>query len=279
MELLVVIAIIGILIALLLPAVQAVREAARRSQCSNNLKQLTLGLHNYHDTVRTFPPPGITSNELSWLVMLLPFIEQNPLYEQFSFVAGSYTGAGKIANSTTQVGTFLCPSNPGDSDIRDASNSAYYTTHYYGVMGPFGYNNTKAIDYKCTATTSFGHYCTQGAILHPRGEKIGSFVDGTSNTYLVGELAVLDFVHRRSWVRGYYSGYDGGLMPSSKNVRYPINSNIFSTWNNDAFGSNHPGGTHFARADGSVGFVAETIDQELYLATASRDGQEPTSSP
>ncbi|MDI9444260.1 MAG: DUF1559 domain-containing protein [Planctomycetota bacterium] len=280
-ELLVGIAIIGILIALLLPAVQAAREAARRSQCANNLKQLSLGLHNYHDTHQTFPPPGISSNDMSWHVVLLPFIEQTALHDQFDFRAGAYNGVGKMVNSLNKVDAFLCPSNANDSDIHSTESIdgvLVYTCHYYGVMGPNGYNNTKGKDYKCTATDTWGSYCSQGAIVYPAGTKISSFYDGTSNTYLLGELAYPDFPHRRSWVRGSYTGYGGGLMPSAKNVRYPINSRITTLWNDDAFGSKHPGGAQFTRADGSVAFVSETIDQSLYLAIASRDGEEPVSS-
>ena len=89
-ELLVVIAIIGVLVALLLPAVQSAREAARRMSCSNNLKQLSLALHNYEDTHKTFPPAGIDSNQMSWVVLLLPYFEQKNLYDQFNFNRGSW---------------------------------------------------------------------------------------------------------------------------------------------------------------------------------------------
>ena len=280
-ELLVVIAIIGILIALLLPAVQAAREAARRSQCSNNLKQLALGLHNYHDSFKTFPPPGIDSNNMSWHVLILPYIEQAPLHDQFNFNAGAYNTAGKMSNSLNKVDGFLCPSNVNDADIHSRNETVggrlVFTWHYCGVMGPNGYNYTKAADYLCTATTTWGSYCTQGAIVYPKGTKIASFRDGTANTYLLSEIAYPDFVHRRSWVRGYYSGYGGGLVQGAKNVRYPINSHLTTYWNDDAFGSNHPGGAQFAIADGSVRMVSETVDMDVYRSVASRDGGEPIS--
>ena len=127
------------------------------------------------------------------------------------------------------------------------------------------------------ATEAFGGYCSQGAFFYPTATKFASFLDGTSNTYLLGELSWTGYPNRRSWVRGYYSDTRGVLLLAAKNVRYPINSNNTTTWNNDAFGSNHPGGCQFALADGSVRMVSETINMTTYLSLASRNGKEPAS--
>src|SRR5215216_5717465 len=110
-ELLVVIAIIGVLVALLLPAVQAAREAARRMQCSNHLKQLSLALHNYESTHLTLPPAGIDSNQMSWVVLTLPFIEQGNLYSQFNFNAGGWNAFNRITLvKRVKIPALLCPS-------------------------------------------------------------------------------------------------------------------------------------------------------------------------
>src|SRR5687767_5856032 len=107
-ELLVVIAIIAILIALLVPAVQKVREAAARLQCQNNLKQIGLGLHAFHDSYKGFPKAGEKASELSWHVFVLPYIDQTPLYTKFDLATvGPYTGPNRIAHSLQSVPVFL----------------------------------------------------------------------------------------------------------------------------------------------------------------------------
>src|SRR5688572_25384501 len=145
-ELLVVIAIIGVLVALLLPAVQAAREAARRMQCSNNLKQLALALHNYEGTYKTFPPAGIDSNQMSWVVMLLPFIEQQPLFGNFNFTQGSWNAFNRIAVvQGVKIQGLRCPSAPRDTHFSAFNTSGVpanqieadvMTLHYHAVLGP-----------------------------------------------------------------------------------------------------------------------------------------------
>ncbi|ASV74065.1 hypothetical protein THTE_1463 [Thermogutta terrifontis] len=290
-ELLVVIAIIGILIALLLPAVQAAREAARRSQCTNNLKQIALGLLNYHQTHNRFPPPGFSSNQASWLVVLLPFIEQKPLFDQFNFKQGNYLDADKIRVAATAIPIYFCPSSTEETDRRSGyasevyppgSSTRVYTAHYFGVLGPNGTNNylNPPAAYKCNGLTeTFGGYCSQGAFFYPSGVDIASVRDGSSNTLFVGEIAWPDMPYYRAYTRGYFTDNRGTLLLFTKNVQYPINSRNTTTWNNTSFGSLHPGGVHFALVDGSVRFVTQYIEQNVYMALASRNGDEAVTMP
>ncbi len=283
-ELLVVIAIIGILIALLLPAVQAAREAARRAQCSNNLKQLGLAWLNYEDTYKTLPPAAISSNQLSWHVLVLPFIEQMPLYQKFSFMAGGYSASGRdVVAYPARVFAYLCPSN--GQDIYTTAGDPYeryngeksLSMHYLGILGPKG-NNTFANNqpYKCTdSAKSYGGVCDQGTSAYPKAVKLAEVTDGTSNTYLLGERArKTDYL--RTWIRGYYyESTPGNLIYAAKNVVNPINSDLGNYTSDAAFGSLHPGGCQFGMTDGSVRFVSETINLTIYFAMASRDGAEP----
>ena len=282
-ELLVVIAIIGILIALLLPAVQAAREAARRAHCSNNLKQLGLAMLNYEDTYKSLPPAAISSNMLSWHVLILPFIEQMPLYQQFSFKQGSYGDQGRnTVGYPARVFAYLCPSNGLDisttTTVESYNNAVSLSMHYLGVLGPKGTNTfANNVAYKCTdSAKSYGGICDQGTAAYPKAVKLAEVTDGTSNTYLLGERS-RRMTYLRTWIRGYYyESSPGTLVFVAKNIMHPINSNLGGDGSNDApFGSLHPGGCQFGMTDGSVRFVSETIDMSLYRALASRDGGEP----
>ena len=299
-ELLVVIAIIGILVALLLPAVQAAREAARRSQCSNNLQQLSLALQNYHDTHQIFPPAGIRPNHLGWQVLILPFFEQQTLYDAIDSTGGFNAGGwatGRRVHALNRVDTFLCPSHANEEHRRsgwsgdDEGGVRTFTLHYYGISGPIGYNDYAGADYKAEdLAEAFGGRAQQGAFQYPHGTRMGSFDDGTSNTLLLGEVAWRPTISGsdetgtatsfyRNWTRGIYVDARGVLTMTARNIRYPLNSQIALTWNNVALGSNHPGGANFALADGSVRMVHDAINMQLYLAISSRDGTEPVSLP
>lgn len=287
-ELLVVIAIIGVLIALLLPAVQQAREAARRMQCSNNLKQLGLALHNYHDTFGKLPSGGHQETELSWHVSILPFMEQPALYDQFAFTTGGYAQTNKVQHATNRVDGYLCPSG----SIENATDSAHtdkYTTHYYGVMGPKGTNPTSSSayvgNYSSTGGTcpvsSHGGLSDQGMLRTNQNRAFRDVTDGTSNTVMVGEKSWAkpsggtDFARYRPWTRGS-AGTGGGCWASGvKNLAYPINSQHVTQFNDISFGSEHPGGAMFLNVDGSVAFLPETIDFGVLLSNASRDGGEP----
>ncbi|MCH5377176.1 MAG: DUF1559 domain-containing protein [Planctomycetes bacterium] len=281
-ELLVVIAIIGILVALLLPAIQSAREAARRTQCSSNLKQLGLAFHSYHDTHGQFPLPGMIANELGWTTSILPQIEQSAIADQMNYNRGSINDPSKFQFAAARIDTYLCPSGVdrktayANEDWPDGSGKLVWTVHYYGILGPRGMNASDGRAYRCVnLTQAFGGECQEG-ILWQYASRLADITDGTANTYLLGEISWKDMPYYRAWIRGKFGDSRGTLYLLSKSLQYPINSRDSSLWNSVAFGSQHPGGCQFTMADGSTRFVSDSIDFNIYLATASRDGGEST---
>ncbi|EAQ82834.1 DUF1559 domain-containing protein [Blastopirellula marina] len=273
-ELLVVIAIIGVLIALLLPAVQQAREAARRMSCSNNLKQLGLALHNYHDTHRSFPYGSRgASNPVSWHVAILPFIEQGNLFDQMDMTVNFESGVNAPFRST-RMDAFLCPS--GAQDKAD-DNSAHYTTHYYGVMGPTGTNATTSSAYQENTSGAHGGFSKEGIWSHDEVRKMRDMLDGTSNTFAFGEISWTErngkATRYRPWSRG---GRTNEFMAPCKNIAQPINADYTALFNDMSYGSNHPGGCLFSLGDASVRFVAETVNYDTLLSMGSCAGGEST---
>jgi len=286
-ELLVVIAIIAILIALLLPAVQQAREAARRTQCRNNLKQIGLALHNYHDTHSIFPfgrskGPGTGTSTLghTCLTMLLPGIDQAPLYSLYDFSKG-FNVTPNFENSSQVLPAFLCPSNPqtegcdwtGATNPRPGSNPREDSarTHYVPISdsGP-GRLTAGSI----VVTDGNGMFFYMSRI------RMRDVTDGTSNTLAFGE-----HIGRGP---GQFDGvawhcYSGG-MGTVNGINAPWRSSVggrlplaHQTWGADSFSgpaSYHEGGCHFLLADGSVRFVSENIAQSIVAALSTRAGNE-----
>jgi prepilin-type N-terminal cleavage/methylation domain-containing protein/prepilin-type processing-associated H-X9-DG protein len=288
-ELLVVIAIIGVLIALLLPAVQAAREAARRLKCTNNMKQATMAMLNYHDTYGCFPPDSCDNARYHGIwVRMSPYLEQGLFAERYHF--DEVASSDYHIQLTTQMGlsTLLCPScTVVYTRETQPGRERCYTSHYFGNSGPIGVNPVTGAPYGNAITGAYD-IATQGVFTNIKGVSIHDVTDGASSTIAIGEISLDKYQAFRVFCYGTQnSGSAGGLiLRATKNHAWPINvllhseSTVYSGFNNNGpYGSHHPGGANMSFCDGSVTFFPENIDMKVYLALASRDGGETVENP
>ena len=297
-ELLVVIAIIGILVTLLLPAVNAAREAARRTQCLNNFKQVGLAMHTYHSSFGTFPtgihmwpssgcafPSDPKPAELGkvyygwgWGAFILPFLEEASIHDQFVFKdhpSGAYSMGPDYVAGGLLIQSYLCPSNPQNAEL------AHCCSHVSN--GPNG--EDLAITHMAGVADSADWSCDQvwpspnanGMLFQRSRVAVKRVTDGTSHTLVVGEII------------GNGPGTNEGSFWVTWNVIHsgnPINLTLrrlqlsppqhTSPWSVDnmSFASYHPGGCHFAFADGAAKFISESINVGVMVALTTRAGGE-----
>jgi prepilin-type N-terminal cleavage/methylation domain-containing protein/prepilin-type processing-associated H-X9-DG protein len=305
-ELLVVIAIIAILIALLVPAVQKVREAAARVQCANNLKQLGLALHGYHDANKRLPTGGTKRSGylIGWPALIMPFFEEGNrrgaidamapdalnTIQPWRQTAAPHNGGSPIF--TAPIPMLVCPSSELGSqspDIQYPSNPEIQATN----QGALHYRaNGGAATLGLVQSTYSRHawYATSGVIYPNSQVRLTDITDGTSNTILLGETSsALGRAHMpdtwggiQPWTWGYYyytSDIPGWLMIDHKVVTYPIGYTGAFYTNETPFTSNHSGGVNMLLCDGTVHFMTPLADLSILQKLATRAGGEPVALP
>jgi prepilin-type N-terminal cleavage/methylation domain-containing protein/prepilin-type processing-associated H-X9-DG protein len=290
-ELLVVIAIILVLLGLFLPAIQSVRESARRLQCQNNLKQVAIGLHNYHDSIRVLPPaypggfdPFLDDKRWGWAAFILPFIEQQPLYNQMDPVQDGLFhvvfNPGKRSLLETPVSTYLCPSD--DSGTRADINRDF--------SGPASADSRKSasmfhLNHLGFRAAKSNYVCNFGAFWRPnygiwsdmelRGDgvmgcntkvRLTDISDGTSNTFAIGERSSRNHAAVWAGVEAWNQCTSQGVSMVSGTAYYALNSPASpypytcDGVGASGFSSMHPGGANFAMCDGAIRFVSSSIE-------------------
>jgi prepilin-type N-terminal cleavage/methylation domain-containing protein/prepilin-type processing-associated H-X9-DG protein len=288
-ELLVTIAIIGILVALLLPAVQKIRSAADRVRCANNLKQMGLACQNYHDMFAAFPPgyvtyvgttnTSVTSPGWGWSAFLLPYVEQENLFRAINFNLLIEDPTNAVAVQTP-VPVYICPADVGIPPTIPVTDA---TDHVICQAAPSSYAATVGNDYSDVADAT-----GNGVFYRNSHIAIADVTDGTSSTTLLGD---------RAWNQalGIWAGAinQGVIRPGRQNL-WPYATGpapalilVHNNWINiqtdtdgglDDFSSNHPGGANILFADGSVHFIADIIGagirHDTFMALGTRAGGE-----
>ena len=300
-ELLVVIAIIAVLVALLLPAVQQARESSRRAQCKNNLKQIGLALHNYHDAFLRFPPASVTS--ISTQARILPYLEQTALYNSIDFNVG-YNDPSNQAALARDIAVYRCPTDTDKLPGALGGRINYCTNTGTGII--YGLPGATA------GSTNYGMPAPEGIFFKNSGVRIADITDGTSHTAAISERIMGDGSNGIStprsdtyrpgtypstpdemladcravntsdlskqgysnngapWIQSHHSVtmYWHNAPPNERSCMYPP-SRIMTTAS-----SRHAGGVHSALCDGSVRFVSESVDLATWRALGSRAGGE-----
>lgn len=280
-ELLVVIAIIGVLVGLLLPAVQSARAAARRTQCQNNLKQLGLGLSSYLSARSVFPMSAVAGNphglNQSWFAMILADIDQRPLFNAYNFLIENFDPSNSTVVST-QIATLLCPQNPlttipvpssqvvTSSGTNYPAGSAFARNHYAANWGGSYPSSTYGQNFTTVDTSYRGVMMTVQAI-GPKGAtycvRPQNITDGMSNTILLGEKR-----DSQGWDVGGYAGSEFDVGPTPVLVGDdPFLQQIYT-------GSFHTGEALFAFCDGSVKGLKSTVNTVVWYALITRNGKE-----
>jgi len=281
-ELLVVIAIIAILIGLLLPAVQKVREAAARMQCSNNLKQIGLSLHSYHDAVGAFPdgvhrsqgaaPPStqnytLTENPIrrfNWTIAILPYIEQDNvfrLWNMTNFNANRGVTGDPATISWRVIKTYICPSDPLENGGVDTGEGASSPPRHWGITS-YGAN---------AGTRSYrrANQTNDGPFVHCTPRRFGDITDGTSNTIFVGERLHKDPIfdtipgeNLDAWGWWAFGAEGDVLLSAAERINWKMTANTQADYDLriNVFGSAHTGGANFCLGDGSVRFISDSLD-------------------
>jgi len=316
-ELLVVIAIIAILIGLLLPAVQKIREAANRMSCTNNIKQCALGVHNYNDTYGQMPPAvlvaqnhGIGWNDENnigpnWLVLILPFVEQDNLFRQYNNSIQNYSNYALTPASgsndqgwrgmrNTLIKTYVCPSEPNKQTLGANVGGSWARGNYAANAGPANFGNTANGN---SANDGFG-LAGAGVMCINWGDSVGALTaeDDTSNTIMINHIragpATTDM--RGCWAFGEpgcsitsahaigdcYTPNDTGCCSDDVRGCNDRPDIAMGCWSGD-YGqgqarSSHPGGVNTGMGDGSVRFIRNTIDQRSWYILNSRNDGQPT---
>ena len=307
-ELLVVIAIIGVLIALLLPAVQSAREAARRAQCVNNMKQLGIAMHNFHDINSILPssnrPSGLTTvPRVAGLTLLLPYIEQNTVYNAFN-LSLNWGLAENSTSVTSRINVLLCPSAQQPGRLDGNPDPGPWTPT---VAAPTDYSIVLKVDERLG---TLGLVDSVGRGMMPTSEKsrLADVTDGLSNTIAYAESASRPFVYRKGakqyndsttsrvnaggWCRPASdfsvdgSSADGSVIPGPCPLNctngedfvplgYPIP--YYVTQGTGEAYAFHPGGANFLFGDGSVRYVKESVGIRIFAKLVTRQGSEVVS--
>ncbi|AMV20234.1 DUF1559 domain-containing protein [Planctomyces sp. SH-PL14] len=285
-ELLVVIAIIAVLVAILLPAVQQAREAARRSQCGNNLKQLGIAMHSYHETLNVFPYGVLTFGTYhtrdTWMQQVLPYIDQGPMYNKYQNWVGQWVMDTPVDIRDAIIPTLVCPTDPSGGGF--GANGGLRS-------GAYGFQGNYVV---CIGKTQ-NHNVDNGGMFHWNSStRVKHVADGLSNTVMFSE-GLCRGKTTGGWGEpgGYWGGGEGGGFgfttmetPNStvtdqvytcKSTTWPnapcTSMSVYTTQRNFAR-SAHVGGVQAAMGDGAVKFVSDSIDRTLWQNVGSCNGQE-----